>query len=43
MPQSGSIDSNTFISIVWHGVVFVKYGIYKDAKFKFKILFENFP
>ena len=29
--------------VVWHGVVFVRYGIYKDAKFKFKMMFENFP
>ena len=29
--------------IVWQGVVFVRYGIFKDAKFKFKMGFENFP
>ncbi len=23
--------------------MFVRYGIFKDAKFKFKMLFENFP
>lgn len=34
---------NTSLYVVWHGVVFVRYGIYKDAKFKFKIQFENFP
>lgn len=29
--------------IVWHGVVFVRFGLFKDAKFKFKILFDDFP
>lgn len=33
----------TPISIVWHGVVFVRFGLFKDAKFKFKMLFDEFP
>ena len=28
---------------VWHGVLFVRFGIFKDAKLKFKMTFENFP
>lgn len=28
---------------MWHGVIFVRFGIFKDAKFKFKMLFESFP
>lgn len=43
MPQVNAIDSKTNINTVWHGVIFVRYGIFKDAKFKFKMLFENFP
>ena len=29
--------------LVWHGVLFVRYGLFKDAKFKFRIAFEHFP
>ncbi len=43
MPQANAIDSKYFIIVVWHGVVFVRFGLYKDAKFKFKMMFENFP
>lgn len=43
MPQLNNINSNSIIKLVWHGVVFVRYGIYKEGKFKFKIIFDGFP
>lgn len=43
MPQMNTINGIYFNYIVWHGVVFVRYGIYKEAKFKFKITFDGFP
>ena len=36
MPQLDTLE-------VWHGVLFVRFGLYKDAKLKFKITFEQFP
>lgn len=43
MPQLDTLDSNDALISVWHGVLFVRYGLYKDAKLKFKITFEHFP
>ncbi len=43
MPQLDTLDSTIVLILVWHGVLFVRYGIFKDAKFKFKITFEHFP
>lgn len=43
MPQMNAIDSKFILILVWHGVVFVRYGIFKDGKFKFRMVFENFP
>lgn len=39
MPQTNAIDSKSHLILVWHGVVFVRYGIYKDGKFKFRMVF----
>ena len=36
MPQLDTLE-------IWHGVLFIRYGLYKDAKLKFKITFEQFP
>lgn len=27
----------------WHGVVFVRHGLYKEGRFKFKCSFREFP
>lgn len=43
MPQLDTLDSTPFSYKVWHGVLFVRYGLYKDAKLKFKVTFEHFP
>ena len=39
MPQINAVDGKNRNNIVWHGVVFVRFGIFKDAKFKFKVIF----
>jgi ubiquitin-protein ligase len=44
MPQLDTLEgTHRFYILVWHGVLFVRYGLYKDAKLKFKITFEQFP
>ena len=43
MPQLNDLESKLISYAVWHGIVFVRYGLYKDAKYKFKITFDNFP
>lgn len=43
MPQINTLDGTQSANSVWHGVVFVRFGIFKDGKFKFKILFDEFP
>ena len=40
MPQINAVDGKNKNNIVWHGVVFVRFGIFKDAKFKFKVIFD---
>ena len=43
MPQINTIDGTSLFYLVWHGVVFVRFGIFKDGKFKFRINFDDFP
>lgn len=34
---------DTVTMIVWHGLMMVRFGLYKDGRFKFRMHFEEFP
>lgn len=44
MPQLNNIYSKSSFKLDWNCIIFIRQGFYKDAKFKFNLIFpHNFP